>query len=203
MESPTIPSQMQVASPFVAVQETPTLPKDADIWDFAEICLQRTAEALQEARAATPAEISQAVSNARESHASQRPAEILEALARIQGHGEEHLSPAILELGNKVAARLTPYSPLVPFAGKLIAPSAFYDSFEHIHKLARGLLSPVIYAEDTDAIGTASVNPIASAILAEEIRNSVMRRFGIRPFVTIARLDYESWTFLSRKHFEL
>jgi hypothetical protein len=31
----------------------------------------------------------------------------------------------------------------------------------------------------------------------------VFRRFGIRPFVTIARLDYESWTFLSRKHFEL
>ena len=61
----------------------------------------------------------------------------------------------------------------------------------------------MIYAEDTDAIGTASVNPVASAILAEEIRTTVFKRFGIRPFVTIARLDYESWTFLTRKHFEL
>ena len=65
------------------------------------------------------------------------------------------------------------------------------------------LLSPVVFAEDTDAIGTASANPIASAILADEIRAQVFKRFGIRPFITIARLEYESWTFLTRKHFEL
>jgi hypothetical protein len=92
---------------------------------------------------------------------------------------------------------------VIPFGGKLIAPSAFYDSFDRIHQIARVLLSPVVYAEDTDAIGTASTNPIASAILGEEIRNQIYKRFGIRPFVTIARLDYESWTFLTRKHFEL
>jgi hypothetical protein len=131
------------------------------------------------------------------------PADLLEQIARIQGHGEEHLSPAILEIGNKAALALTPYAPLIPFAGKLIAPSAFYESFDQIHKLARLLLCPVIYAEDTDAIGTASINPFAAAILAEEIQTTVFKRFGIRPFVTIARLDYESWTFLTRKHFEL
>lgn len=140
---------------------------------------------------------------AREDHALGKPADLLEALARVQGHGEEHLGPAILDLGNRTANTLTPYAPLIPFAGKLIAPSAFYESFDHIHKVARALLSPVIYVEDTDAIGTASANPIASAILADEIRNVVFKRFGIRPFVTIARLDYESWTFLTRKHFEL
>lgn len=163
----------------------------------------RTAEALHEARAASIAEINQAIAVARESHARGKPAELLEALARIQGHDEEHISPVILELGNKVAQTKSPYSPLVPFAGKLIAPSAFYDSFDQIHKLARLLLSPVVYAEDTDAIGTASINPVASAILAAEIESAVFKRFGIRPFLTIARLDYESWTFLTRKHFEL
>jgi hypothetical protein len=61
----------------------------------------------------------------------------------------------------------------------------------------------VIFAEDTDAIGTASVNPVAAAILAAEIEAAVFKRFGIRPFLTVARLDYESWTFLARKHFEL
>ena len=179
------------------------LPKHGDIWDFAEECLQRTASALHETRSASPAEISQGIATARESHAAGKPADLLEALARIQGHGEEHLGPAILDLGNKTASSLTPFAPLIPFAGKLIAPSAFYESFDHIHKVARALLSPVIYVEDTDAIGTASANPIASAILADEIRNVVYKRFGIRPFVTIARLDYESWTFLTRKHFEL
>ena len=163
----------------------------------------RTAEALHEARAASAAEISQAIALARESYVNGKPADLLETLARVQGHAEEHLGPAILELGNKVALTRSPYPPLVPFAGKLIAPSAFYDSFDQIHKLARLLLSPVIYAEDTDAIGTASVNPVASAILATEIENVVFKRFGIRPFLTVSRLDYESWAFLTRKHFEL
>lgn len=171
--------------------------------DFAEECLLRTAEALHEARAASVIEINQAIAKTRESHAQGKPADLLETLARILGHDEERLSPAILELGNKVAQTRSPYTPLVPFAGKLIAPSAFYDSFDQIHKLARLLLSPVVYAEDTDSIGTASVNPIASAILAAEIEKVVFKRFGIRPFLTVARLDYESWTFLTRKHFEL
>ena len=205
---------MQSTLLFQAVPDAPaatpapvaqTVPRGtpADLWDFAEECLQRTVEALKEARAASPAELSQAVATTRESHALKKPAELIETLARVQGHDEEHLSRAILDLGNKISATLTPYAPLVPFAGKLIAPSAFYDSFDQLHKLARVLLSPVIYAEDTDALGTASANPVASTILAEEIQASVYRRFGIRPFVTVARLDYESWTFLTRKHFEL
>jgi hypothetical protein len=190
------------ASPFLSVKDPPAS-RHTDAWDLAEICLQRTAEALHEVRAATPLEISQAVSTVRDAHAAERPCDLLEVLARIQGHGEEHLSGPILELGNKVVSTLSPYAPLIPFGGKLMAPSAFYDSFDQIHRTARVLLSPVVYAEDTDAIGTASINPFASAILADEIRNSVFKRVGIRPFVTIARLDYESWTFLTRKHFEL
>jgi hypothetical protein len=129
--------------------------------------------------------------------------DLLEVIARVQGHGEEHLGPAVLALGDRVASTQVPYAPLIPFAGKLIAPSAFYEAFDRIHQVARAVLSPVVYAEDSDAIGTASANPIASAILSEEIRNIVYKRLGIRPFVTIARLDYESWTFLTRKHFEL
>jgi len=173
------------------------------LWEFAELCLDQTSAALHEARAASPAELSKAIANARVFHARGIPADLLETLARVKGHAEEHLGPIILQLGNKVAATLSPSPPHIPFAGKLIAPSAFYDSFDQIHALARILLSPVIYAEDTDAIGTASVNPVASLILAEEIRTIVFKRVGIRPFTTVARLDYESWTFLTRKHFEL
>jgi hypothetical protein len=198
---------MSSAVPFPPVEATPppTAPAahGGEVRDFAEECLLRTAEALHEARAASAAEINQAIAVVRESQANGKPAELLENLARIQGHDEEHLSPAILELGNKVAHTMNPYAPLVPFAGKLIAPSAFYDSFDQLHKLARLLLAPVIYAEDTDAIGTASVNPVAASILGAEIEAAVFKRFGIRPFLTIARLDYESWTFLTRKHFEL
>ena len=196
-------SPRQATSPFALPLEPVAAPRSAGIWDFAEVCLQQTVASLQQARAGTPLEISQAVAMTREEHARERPSDLLENFARVQGHAEEFLSPAILSLGDKVAATLSPYAPYVPFAGKLIAPSAFYESFDQIHKIARVLLSPVVYAEDTDAIGIASANPVAAAILAEEVRNSVYKRFGIRSFVTIARLDYESWTFLTRKHFEL
>ena len=39
--------------------------------------------------------------------------------------------------------------------------------------------------------------------MADEILNGVNRRFGIKPFVTAVRMDYESWSFLTRKHFGL
>lgn len=171
--------------------------------DFAEICIEQTSSALHACRAATPAELNQAIHAVRESNAKNNPADLIEAIARVQGHDEEHLGSAIVKISNQVASTLTPYPPLIPFGGKLIAPSAFYDSFDQIHAIARTLLSPVIYAEDTDALGTASINPVASMILAEEIRQVVFKRFGIHPFITVACLDYENWAFLARKHFEL
>ncbi len=194
---------MPSVSPFFAAQEFPRPSRNSDLWDIAEICLQRTAEVLHQVRAGTAADISQAMAIVREEYARERPSELLVVLARVQGHGDERLGAALMELGNKVAASLECNAPYVPFAGKLFAPSVFYETFEQIHKLARILLSPVIYAEDTDSIGTASVNAIASATLAEEIRNAAHKRTGVRPFVTIARLDHESWTYLTHKHFEL
>jgi hypothetical protein len=193
---------MSTAAPFLETPPT-AVPQRQNIWDFAESCLQLTAGAVHEARAATPAELSQAIAAARQEHAREIPCDLLEVLARVQGNGEEHLSDAITHLGNKIDAANSPHAPLIPFAGKLIAPSSFYESFDQIHKIARILLTPIVFAEDTDAIGVASVNPLAAAILADQIRDVVYKRFGIRPFVTLARIDYETWAFLTRKHFEL
>lgn len=189
--------------PHVATEESAPRDKTDDLWDFAEYCAQQTAEAMREARVANSAQLNQAIAIVRESHASRKPLDLVETMTRLHGHNEEHLAQPMLELANKIAATLSPAPPLVPFAGKLIAPSAFYDSFDYLHRLAKVLLSPVIYAEDTDAIGTASINPVATAIFGQEIQETVYKRFGIRPFITVARLDYESWTFLCRKHFEL
>lgn len=194
---------MQPVAPFMIPEEPASSERSAGIWDFAEISIQQTVRALQEARIGTPQEISQAVASAREDHVRERPSDLMEVLTRVQGHSEEFMSQAILALGDKLAQTQSPYAPLVPFAGKLIAPSAFYESFEQIHKIARILLTPVLFAEDTDAIGVASANPVAASILAEEIRSAVFKRVGIRTFITVVRLDYESWTFLTRKHFEL
>lgn len=190
-----------MSNPFEPVRNVATRQRGGSIEDAVEECHIRTAEALHLAGAATQAHISHAVAAARESHAENKPLDLLEALARIQGHDEELIGGAIVSLGEALSFTESQPPPLIPFAGKLIAPSGFYESFDNMHKLGRALLTPVIYAEDTDAIGVASVNPVAATILAEEILHTVHRRIGIRPFITIARLDYESWTFLCRKHF--
>ncbi len=187
---------------FQAASDSP-LPLARTLEQTVEACLVRTAEALSNAGAAADHEIFEALARVRESQLEGPPLEILETLARVTGHDEERLGLAVHQFSDAIAATLNPIPPTIPFAGKLIAPSAFYEAFDAIHKLGKALLTPVIFAEDTDAIGTASVNPIAAAIVGEEILYSVSKRFGIRPFITVARMEYESWAFLCRKHFEL
>jgi hypothetical protein len=194
MEYPISPT-----TPAVPAQSSP----QSDIDELVEASLEQTAEALVFTRAASQVEVSHATDIVRKAQAEDRPLDLIEAVARVQGHQEEHLSGIIQTLGDRLAAILNPSPPLIPFAGKLIAPSAFYESFGRVHKMARALLTPVIFVEDTDAIGVASANPIAATILASKIQELVLRRFDIRPFLTVVRLNYESWTFLTHKHFEL
>lgn len=171
--------------------------------EILERCFVKTAEALSKAGVASDEDIFKALTMTRESGLNAKPADLIETLARVLGHDEEHISRAISELSAAVASTMHPSPPHIPFASKLIAPSSFYESFDAIHKLGKSLLVPVLYAEDTDAIATGSVNPIAASIFSEEIYQVVAKRFGIRPFITVVRMDYESWTFLCRKHFEL
>lgn len=177
--------------------------KPSDILHLLHTCLEQTVQAIQSAGLATETDIARVRVGFESSVADGEPLDLIEILARVQGAEEEHMGAEVARISHAISQVIHPAPPLVPFAGKLIAPSAFYESFDHLHKVARALLSPVIFAEDTDAIGTGALNPIAARIMADEILATVHRRFGIRPFVTFVRMDYESWTFLSRKHFGL
>lgn len=168
-----------------------------------ETCLERTVEAFRTASLASEEEIGRVRLRHAEARRDEKPRDLIEILAKVQGTDEEHMASETARLSHLVAGVIAPSPPLIPFAGKLIAPSAFYEAYTNLHELARELLSPVIYAEDTDAIGTGSLNPVAANIMAGEILEVVNRRFAIRPFVTAVRLDYESASFLSRKHFGL
>lgn len=183
--------------------ETPEKSASSGFDGVIERCFVKTAEALSKAGAAPDEDIFNALTLAREAEKNLKPVDLIETLARVMGHDEEHISRAISELSAAAASTMHPSPPHIPFASKLIAPSAFYESFDAIHKLGRLLLVPVLYAEDTDSIATGSVNPVAASIFGEEIYQAVSKRFGIRPFITVVRMDYESWTFLCRKHFEL
>ena len=192
-----------MSSVFQVSPEASGEPKRKTPEEIVEACFVATAEALSKTGVATDDEIFKALSRVRESHKVGEPVDLIDALARVQGHDEEHIGLVIESLSDAVALTLSPIPPCIPFASKLIAPSAFYDSFDAIHQLSKSLLSPVIYAEDTDAIGIASINPIAALILGDEILYAVGKRLDIRPFITTTRMEYESWVFLCRKHFEL
>lgn len=169
-------------------------------------CLERTLTAFADADLATDEENARLRLRLRgnpEEEEDDTPKDLIELLAKIQGTEEERMGIETARISQAVADVISPTIPLIPFGGKLMAPSAFYESYTQLHELSKALLSPVIFAEDTDAIGTGALNPIAAQIMGEEILTTVNRRFGIRPFITSVRLDYESWAFLARKHFEL
>ena len=186
-----------------AFQAAPATPRNRSNGDVVEDCLVRTAEALSKTEAAEDRDILNALSKVRKGIADGQPTDLLETLARVMDTDDERLGSAVHALSDAVASTINPLPPSIPFASKLISPSSFYESFDSMHQLGRLLLAPVLYAEDSDAIGTGSINPIAASIFGEEIHEAVARRFGIRPFMTSARMEYESWAFLCRKHFEL
>lgn len=192
---------MNSSSSIQQTENESTLKDSAEISDFFEACLEKTSHALLAVKAASPSIIDEAKELCRQSKFESRPLDLLEAVAKIQGSDEIQLSQAVNALAAKISITLNNIPPLIPFAGKLITPTAFYESFDRIHRIAAELLVPVIFVEDTDAIGVASVNPIATEMLSQIIQDTVSRRFGIRPFMTTVRLDHESWSFLTRKHF--
>lgn len=164
-------------------------------------CLEQTLQAMSAAGIATDTELARTRVAFDRAAAQGEPIDVIEALARVQGAEEERMGIEVSRIAHAVAAVIHPSPPMIPFGGKLIAPSAFYESFDQLHALARALLSPVLFAEDTDCVGAGALNPIASRLMADEILATVDRRFGIKPFVTSVRIDYESWCFLTRKHF--
>ncbi|TAE77357.1 MAG: hypothetical protein EAZ65_02505 [Verrucomicrobia bacterium] len=168
---------------------------------LATACLEQSIDAIEAAGIADATEIARTRLHYERAISEERPLDILEILARVQGAEEEHIGSETARIAHAISGVIHPTPPMIPFAGKLIAPTAFYESFPFLLATAKLLLSPVIYAEDTDAVGTGSLNPIAARLMAEEIVAVTHDRFGIKPFVTAVRMDYESWSFLTRKHF--
>ncbi len=166
-------------------------------------CLDHTIEAFQRAGLADDVEIQKIRQRYEAGREDGTPIDLLELLARMKGTEEEHMGAEVSRIAHEVNNVLSPAPPLIPFAGKLMAPSSFYEAYTQLHELSRELLAPVIFAEDTDAIGTGALNPVAAHIMGGRILAAVNRRFAIRPFVTVVRLDYESWSFLCRKHYGL
>lgn len=167
-----------------------------------EECLQRTATALFQTGTAGKDDLIHTMHLVRQSNFHGQPADLLDTLARHLHTDEDQVAAAAASYGERISATLSPNLHVVPFAGRLIAPSTFYENHPDVQRLGAALMAAVIYAEDSDAIGTASINPIAAIILGEEIAAAVARRVNVRPIITSVMLDHQSWTQVIRKHFQ-
>ena len=76
-----------------------------DIGKVLDACLEQTAEALVFCRAASQIDVSHAIDAVRKAHAEDHPLDLVEAVARVQGHQEEHLGGIMRALGDRLAAR--------------------------------------------------------------------------------------------------
>lgn len=193
---------MSSAPKSKAVQQIALPPQRESISAAVEECLQQTATALFQTGAAGKDELIHSMNLVRQSGANGKPADLVETLARHLHSDDLQVSAAIANYGERIASTIAPSPQAIPFAGRYIAPATFYESYPELQRLGGALMAAVIYAEDADAIGTASINPIAAVILGEEIAAAVARRVNVRPILSSVILDHQSWSQVIRKHFQ-
>ena len=90
---------------------------------------------------------------------------------------------------------------LVPFASKMPTPSVFYDMNEVLLLECRKLMTPVIYAEESEVIGIGSINPAALRISAQTVRQLIADKTGTTPMVSSVLLHHEGWISLCQQQF--
>jgi hypothetical protein len=166
-------------------------------------CLRESFSVLIRTGLATETELAVTADQVERAVMDGAPLDVIETLVRVQGAAEEHVPAEAGRVAQVMAHAVYPPLPLIPFAAKLITPTSFYENFPQLFSLSKLLMSPIIYAEDTDAVGTAALNPVAAKIMGEEILAVVDQRTGIKPFVSVVRMEHNHWSFLTRKHFSL
>jgi hypothetical protein len=132
-----------------------------------------------------------------------KPSEVFETITRLSTVAPRDIPDFISGLGLAVAKTLRHRVPLVPNLTRLVPPSAFYTDFPELAIAARALLVPVLYSEDHEAVGLGSVNPIPALEMAGMVERELPVETGTAPFVSVVRLDYDTWRTLLEKHFGL
>jgi hypothetical protein len=166
-------------------------------------CASRTLDALETRGHLGRAEREQIEAVHMESLASGKGSEVFETITRLSTVPPREIPDFIAGLGLAVAKTLRERVLLMPNLARLAVPGAFYNAFPDVAMTARALLTPVLYSEDNEVIGIGSVNPIPALRLAQQVTEELPVHTGFTPFVSVVRLDYETWRTLLERHFSL
>ena len=80
-------------------------------------------------------------------------------------------------------------------------PSAFYDLNESLLAECKRMMTPVLYAEESEVIGVGSINPVALRITAQIIMHTLAERTGTTPIVSRILLHHDGWMSLCQQQF--
>ncbi|QQL44485.1 hypothetical protein [Sulfuriroseicoccus oceanibius] len=129
--------------------------------------------------------------------------EVFETIVRLSTTSPRDIPQFIRQLGDAVSKTLERNVPYVPLAGRLQKPSAFYERHDSVKPLCKALLTPILYAEESEVIGIGSINPKAAFVASELVANAVSATEPVKPFMSVVRVDYDTWKTLLEKQFGL
>nr|NIP94196.1 hypothetical protein [Akkermansiaceae bacterium] len=120
-------------------------------------CLEETRQLLEENDLATPDELKQLSSHGSAPLRGPRPWDPLEFLAALRVRDPDARPVEVERLGRALAQAMGQHLALIPFAGRMPTPSAFYDVNEELLEVCKDLMTPVLYAEESEVIGIGSI----------------------------------------------
>ena len=164
-------------------------------------CLGQTCALLEEHGLATPAELKELRHHGHGPLKGPRPWAPLEFLAALRIREPEARALEVERLGRSLSHSLGQPLALIPFASRMQTPSVFYDMNEALLADCRKLMTPVLYAEESEVIGIGSINPAALQISTRTIMQFIADKTGTTPIVSSVLLHHEGWISLCQQQF--
>ena len=164
-------------------------------------CLGQTCALLEEHGLATPAELKELRHHGHGPLRGPRPWDPLEFLAALRIREPEARALEVERLGRSLSHSLGQPLALIPFASRVQTPSVFYDMNEALLADCRKLMTPVLYAEESEVIGIGSINPAALQISTRTIMQFIADKTGTTPIVSSVLLHHEGWISLCQQQF--
>jgi hypothetical protein len=147
--------------------------------------------------------LNQLVSHGNAPLSGPRPWDPLEFVAALRVRDPDARPVEIERLGRGIAAATGQLLALVPFASRMPTPSSFYDDHQDLLMRCQDLLVPIVYSEESEVIGVASINPVALDVAEHYIIEDVSKRTGTLPLVSKLLLHHEGWVAICQKQFGL
>ena len=164
-------------------------------------CLSQTCRVLDDHALATPAELKELAHHGHGPLQGPRPWDPLEFLAALRTRDPDARAQEVERLGRSLSQSLGQPLTLVPFASKMPTPSAFYDVNDSLLLECRKLLTPVLFAEESEVIGIGSINPVALRLSARTVMQFIADKTGTTPVVSTVLLHHEGWISLCQQQF--